>query len=118
MFHDAEQTVIDYLTPLTDLLVTAEVPDHRPDVFIRVMNTGNKRLSTSHRIVQITLECWNTAGPAAANRLADTVETILSDWELIADSEDGWVSGPVAQRDPESGCARTIMTFRIIQFTE
>jgi len=79
------------------------------------MRTGNRRLSTAHRSVQITLECWDAAGEAAAERFADHVESLVSDWEDVPDNEDGWISGPVPQRDPDSGCPRYVMTFVIIQ---
>lgn len=118
MFDDLDKQMIDYLAPLFDgAVVSTEVPTPRPDRLIRVMRTGNRRLSVAHRSVQYTVECWSTLGETDAERLADRVEAVLSDWEMVPTGEDGWVSGPVPQRDPDTGCDRYIMTCAVIQFT-
>jgi len=116
MFADPEIQLIDHLAPLLDVPVLGGVPEPRPAKFVRVMRTGNKRLSVAHRQVQMTVECWDEAGDAAAARLADQVEELLSDWEEMPASEDGWVSGAVPEVDPDSGCPRYVLTVAFIQF--
>ena len=117
-FSDPDELVIGFLERLVGVPVGTEVPNPRPDKFIRVMRTGNSRLSAAHRMIQETVECWDASGEAAAARFADQVEALLSDWEEIPASEDGWVSGSVPERDEDTGVSRYVLTVVFPQFWE
>jgi len=114
MFDDIDEACLQWLAPLGWPVVT-EVPADRPPVFVRVMRTGNRRLSVAHRRIQFTIECWNEAGEAAAERMADQVEARLCQWPAVPSGAQGWLSGPYPQRDPDTGCPRYVMTCYAVQ---
>ena len=94
------------LTPGT---CSVDVPDPRPDRFVRLVNSGSERRTIVHRDTRITVECWNEGGSASASADAEAVYVALDDWDLVPDF-DGWTSSPYAQPDPDTGCPRYVMT--------
>ena len=85
------------------------VPDPRPGRFLRLMLSGSERRTIVHRDTRITIECWNSAGEAAAAHDAELVYMAMDAWDLVPDF-DGFPSGPYTQPDPETGTPRYVMT--------
>lgn len=110
MWADAEALTITYLNG-TGLFgeVSTQVPEPRPDRFVRVMSSGSSRRTLVHRDTRITVECWDAESEAAACELAEQVYAALDDWDLVP-TFDGWPSGPYPQSDPNTGCPRYVMT--------
>ncbi len=88
---------------------SADVPNPRPDRFLRLVDSGSERRTIVHRDSRVTVEAWNADGSAAAKQDAERVYDALDEWELVPDF-DGWPSGPYSQPDPETGAPRYVMT--------
>ncbi len=102
MWEDIDTLVLAWLEPL-GFLASTQVPVPRPPAFIRVMRTGNQRMNVAFRRVQLTVECWDEAGEAAAERMADLVEARLEEWPRVPTGSPAWLSGPTPQVDEETG---------------
>ena len=94
---------------LTEATCGTHVPNPRPPVFVRLIDSGRDRRTIVHRDSRVTVEAWNDGGEGAAKLDAEALYAALDEWALVPDW-DGWPSGPYAQPDPESGAPRYVMT--------
>lgn len=115
MFDDPEQLVIAYLTEALSELVTTQVPNPRPDKFVRILLTGNRRLNVAHRLAQVTVEAWDAASEASAAQFGEQVYAALSAWWRVPQGSNGWLGGPYSTVDPLTGCPRYAMTCYVSQ---
>lgn len=120
-FPDVESVVIDYLSgALTDdsATIATAVPTTRPDRLVKVTRTGGLRASVGHELAQVTMECWDTTGPAAA-ALTRLVRGHLAAMHYV----DGdivcafvrEVGGPAFFPDALTGMPRYRMTVQLVQ---
>lgn len=82
LFSDIEVALADYLAAaLADRSVTLpvqmEVPNPRPDRFVRLVRVGGTQSNLVTDRPRIVFECWDTLGVGAAN-LAGLVRALVS----------------------------------------
>lgn len=114
-YSDPVTEAITYLDTQHDGVSTfGQVPATRPARFRVVTRTGTEWLNPGNRLAQLTFECWNTRGTAAADDDGELLSDMLAEWEAIP-AADGWVGGPYQQVDPDTGCPRSVITILIMQ---
>ncbi|MCL2089846.1 MAG: hypothetical protein FWH11_01240 [Micrococcales bacterium] len=111
---NVEAQVMGYLTSLLDVPSVRVVPRPRPDRFVRVLLTGTRRTSPVTADAQVTVECWAPTDAAACDLARQVYGHLcaldLPDGTFVPPGEDGWVGGPYASADPDSGTPRYVMT--------
>jgi hypothetical protein len=73
-FIDAEQLLIDYLTPILDVPVGTKAP--AASEFVRLIRTGGPRATNVTEGAQITFECYSSRGTKAWE-LAETARAAV-----------------------------------------
>lgn len=121
-FPDAEAVTVAYLNEaLTACGDTAKaatmIPNPRPDRLVKVTRTGGVRASVGHELAQVTIECWDVNGPAAAD-LARLVRGHISALHVVDDDIVAAfareIGGPVFLPDPQTNLPRYRMTVQLV----
>jgi hypothetical protein len=121
LFPDAEAVLTSWLrgelvTHGTPLPVTTQVPEPRPDEFVRLVRTGGPRASLVTDAASITLEAWAATQDrasdvillcrallgAAPGRVAEVPVYLVTEF-----------AGPAYSPDPSSGVPRYVQTFEV-----
>lgn len=119
VFPPAVATTLDYLraqlagTGDSTTRAVHEIPDPRPDQFVRVLRTGGARHTIVSDAAQLTIECW-AQRPDLAEALAQKIRALVnamptrSTWVPVYLVEEA--SGPAELPDPISNQARYTWT--------
>lgn len=122
VFGDAEQLVIDYLAAeLPDYghgeLVCSEVPEDRPQSFVRVLCTGGVKQTLVSEFVRITIQAWAPTS-IASHDLAQVCRALVH--ALAKTTQAGVpvysvtdISRPQQQPDPLSASPRSVFTVEL-----
>ncbi|MCC3333591.1 hypothetical protein [Nocardia abscessus] len=121
-FPDIVITLADYLASalaargVTDPVV-AEVPDPRPDRFVRVVRIGGPRTNLITDTPRIVAECWDTSGAGAAELASVTRALIVAAAPGYLGS--AWVGkaidrGVSYSPDPDTGTPRYLITAELV----
>lgn len=114
-FPNAAALVIDRLrTVLTGFTVVHDVPNPRPDVFIRVLRTGGPKATLVTDAAQLTFESWAPDADVACSHaelarahVNDLPGRTVGGHEFYLVSE---LSGPAELPDPTSNSRRFTWT--------
>ena len=94
------------------------VPKSRPSRFTRLMFAGATDRSVAHRDARVVVESWNV-DELQAERDADHIHEQLCEMAtpdgLVPQGPEGWLGGPYAQPDPDSGTPRYVQTVIVRQ---
>lgn len=115
VFADAAALVIDYLkSAMPTMTVAHDVPNPRPDVFVRVYRTGGPRATIVTDAAQVSIESWAPDADTAMTN-AQTARGHIND--LPGRVVDGITfyrvdefSGPAELPDPVSTSRRVTWT--------
>lgn len=121
-FPDITVTLADHLADAlaargVTVPVVAEVPDPRPDRFVRVVRIGGARANLITDTPRVVAECWDLSGSGAAEMAAITRAVIGA----VAPGYLGtaWI-GRVIDRglayspDPDTGIPRYLITVEFV----